>query len=72
EVAAAKIVSTPGAESYAEMIWSRLHYGISRDLSSSCLLFLSISLPSLLFIGWRIGFFRLGSKREDRLKNTLA
>ncbi|MGL4553193.1 MAG: ABC transporter permease subunit, partial [Gemmataceae bacterium] len=37
ELSAAKLVSTPGAETFAEMVFSQLHYGVSADLAGRCL-----------------------------------
>ena len=37
ELAGGKMVSTPGAESYAEALFSQMHYGVGPDLAARCL-----------------------------------
>jgi iron(III) transport system permease protein len=44
ELSAGKLVSTPGAESYAEVVWAQMHYGLSGDLAARCLLLLAVVL----------------------------
>ena len=34
EISAAKIVSTPGAETFAEVVWTQMHYGVGPDLAA--------------------------------------
>jgi ABC-type spermidine/putrescine transport system permease subunit II len=41
ELSAGKLVSTPGAPSYAEVIFTQIHYGVTNDLAASCLLLLA-------------------------------
>jgi iron(III) transport system permease protein len=40
EVSAGKLVSTPGAPSYAEVVFTQMHYGVTNDLAARCLLLL--------------------------------
>jgi ABC-type Fe3+ transport system permease subunit len=40
ELSAGKLVSTPGAESFAEVVFTQMHYGVTADLAARCLLLL--------------------------------
>jgi iron(III) transport system permease protein len=40
ELAAGKMISTPGAESYAEAVFTQMHYGVGPDLAARCLFLL--------------------------------
>jgi ABC-type Fe3+ transport system permease subunit len=40
ELSAGKLVSTPGMPSFAETIFTKMHYGVTNDLAASCLLLL--------------------------------
>ena len=42
EISAAKIVSTPGAETFAEVVWTQMHYGVGPDLAARCLMLLGV------------------------------
>jgi iron(III) transport system permease protein len=50
ELSAGKIVSTPGADSFAEVIWTQMHYGISADLAARCLVLLVVVLTASMVI----------------------
>jgi ABC-type Fe3+ transport system permease subunit len=41
ELSAGKLVSTPGLPSYAEWIFTQMHYGVTNDLAARCLLLLT-------------------------------
>ncbi len=41
ELSAGKLVSTPGFDSYAEVIFTQMHYGVTNDLAARCLLLLA-------------------------------
>ncbi|HVS34622.1 MAG TPA: hypothetical protein VMS17_03505 [Gemmataceae bacterium] len=40
EVSAGKLVSTPGWDSFAEVVWTQMHYGVTNSLAALCLLML--------------------------------
>jgi iron(III) transport system permease protein len=40
ELSAGKLVSTPGLPSYAEVVFTQMHYGVTNDLAARCLLLL--------------------------------
>jgi iron(III) transport system permease protein len=42
EISAAKIVSTPDAETFAEVVWTQMHYGVGPDLAARCLMLLGV------------------------------
>ena len=42
EISAAKIVSTPEAETFAEVVWTQMHYGVGPDLAARCLVLLAV------------------------------
>jgi iron(III) transport system permease protein len=54
ELSAGKLVSTPGGQSYAEYIFTQMHYGVTNDLAAGCMLLLALvaggALPVAL--GW--------------------
>lgn len=50
EVSAGKLVSTPEAASFAEVIWTQMHYGLGGDLSAKCLF-----LVGLVAAGFGVG-----------------
>jgi iron(III) transport system permease protein len=41
ELSAGKLVSTPGLPSYAEVVFTQMHYGVTNDLAARCLLLLA-------------------------------
>jgi iron(III) transport system permease protein len=50
EVSAGKLVSTPGAESYAEMVFTQMHYGVTAGLAGQCLLLLAVVLVGAMMM----------------------
>jgi iron(III) transport system permease protein len=48
ELSAGKLVSTPGAESYAEMVFTQMHYGVTATLAAQCLLLLAVVLAAVV------------------------
>jgi iron(III) transport system permease protein len=50
EVSAGKLVSTPGAESYAEMVFTQMHYGVTAGLAAQCLLLLVVVLAGAAMV----------------------
>ena len=42
EISAAKIVSTPGADTFAEVVWTQMHYGVGPELAARCLMLLGV------------------------------
>jgi iron(III) transport system permease protein len=52
ELAGGKMVSTPGAESYAEALFSQMHYGIGPDLAARCLWLLLAAALGAGLVGW--------------------
>jgi iron(III) transport system permease protein len=57
ELSAGKLVSTPGAPSFAEAVFAQMHYGVTPGLAAQCLLLLAVvlagSLAWLLFTSRR-------------------
>jgi ABC-type Fe3+ transport system permease subunit len=49
EFAAGRRVETPGSESFASLLFNRLHYGATSDVAAFCLVFLT----------WLVGLFAL-------------
>jgi iron(III) transport system permease protein len=41
ELSAGKLVSTPGFDSFAEMVFAQMHYGVRPELAASCLILLA-------------------------------
>ncbi len=41
EISAGKLVSTPGMPSFAEAVWTQMHYGVTNNLAAMCLLLLA-------------------------------
>jgi iron(III) transport system permease protein len=54
EVAASTCVSTPGWESFAKLIFDRMHYGVDNNVSALCVLML-LSLLSIAIGGFVLG-----------------
>jgi iron(III) transport system permease protein len=52
ELGASKLVSTPGAESYAEALFSQMHYGVGADLAARCLWLLCVVGLGAALVGW--------------------
>jgi iron(III) transport system permease protein len=52
ELAAGKLVSTPGAESYAEALFSQMHYGIGPDLAARSLWLLGLAALGAAGLAW--------------------
>jgi ABC-type Fe3+ transport system permease subunit len=51
ELSAGKLVSTPGWPSYAEMLFTQMHYGVTNDLAARCLLLLlAVGIGGLLVL----------------------
>jgi iron(III) transport system permease protein len=51
ELSAGKLVSTPQAESFAEVIWTQMHYGLGADLAAKCLILLAAVAAGALAVG---------------------
>jgi iron(III) transport system permease protein len=49
ELSASKIVATPGdqffGETFAHIVWARMHYGVNNQLAALCLLLLAVAIP---------------------------
>jgi iron(III) transport system permease protein len=50
EVSAGKLVSTPGMPSFAETVFTQMHYGITNDLAARCLWLLATVLAGGLLV----------------------
>lgn len=61
ELSAGKLVSTPGAASFAEVVWADMHYGVTADLAARCLLLLGVALAGAALFG---GLARRGGQGE--------
>jgi iron(III) transport system permease protein len=49
ELSAGKLVETPGSETFAHLVFDRLHYGASADLAALCLVMLAaVSLGAMI------------------------
>jgi ABC-type Fe3+ transport system permease subunit len=42
ELSGGKLVSTPGSPSYAEVIFTQMHFGVTNDLAARCLVLLAL------------------------------
>jgi iron(III) transport system permease protein len=55
ELSAGKLVSTPNAPSYAEVIFTQMHYGVTNQLAAQCLLLLgvvAVGAGGVRFLQW--------------------
>ena len=50
EISAAKIVSTPGADTFAEVVWTQMHYGVGPELAARCLMLLGVVFAGAGFL----------------------
>jgi iron(III) transport system permease protein len=54
ELSASKIVATPGdqlfGETFAHIVWARMHYGVNSQLAALCLLLLAIAIPPTVLL----------------------
>jgi ABC-type Fe3+ transport system permease subunit len=55
ELSAGKLVATPGdqgfGETFAHVVWTRMHYGVANHLAALCLLLLAVAvLPTVAFL----------------------
>jgi iron(III) transport system permease protein len=63
ELSAGKLVETPGSDTFAHLVFDRMHYGVTADLAALCLLLLAgvlmgaliLSVLPLMLKGWRKG-----------------
>jgi hypothetical protein len=46
------MVSTPGAEGYAEALFSQMHYGVGPDLAARSLWLLALCALGAAGVGW--------------------
>jgi iron(III) transport system permease protein len=70
EVSAGKIVKTPGSQTFAQEVFSQMHYGVSPDLAAMCLLLLGIIIAAgaiVLAASRRVGW---NSIRSSGLPTT--
>jgi hypothetical protein len=51
ELSAGKLVSTPGAPSFAEAVFAQMHYGVTAGLAAQCLLLLAPVAAGALLLG---------------------
>lgn len=65
EVAASTRVEAPGWESFAKLLFDRMHYGVGNNVAALSVLLLGaiVSLAIISAVGWRC-FPYIGSKRE--------
>lgn len=54
ELSAGKLVSTPGAESFAEALWTQMHYGVTADLAARCLWLVIVVAAAATFLPTRL------------------
>jgi iron(III) transport system permease protein len=58
EISAGKIVATPGWQTFAHEVFSRMHYGVSNDLAAMCLVLLGLvafgGSVTLVGLRWRM------------------
>src|SRR5262249_30498229 len=59
ELAASKLVDTPGSQTFAHVIFTQMHYGVANDLAALCLWL-------LLFVVLGTAFLRLLPGRGGR------
>jgi iron(III) transport system permease protein len=52
ELSAGKVVSTPQAQGYAELVFAQMHYGITPSLAAQCLLLLGAVLAGGALVAW--------------------
>jgi iron(III) transport system permease protein len=56
ELSASKIVATPGdqlfGETFAHIVWARMHYGVNNQLAALCLLLLVVAVPPTALLLW--------------------
>jgi iron(III) transport system permease protein len=65
ELSAGKMVSTPGAQSYSELIWAEMHYGVTPNLAAQCLLLLVVVLTGVLVLGAAVRFQEVRYERAN-------
>jgi ABC-type Fe3+ transport system permease subunit len=62
ELSAGKLVSTPGFPSYAEVVFTHMHYGVTNDLAARCLWLLGVVLAGGIVVAissrWLPGIVR--------------
>jgi ABC-type Fe3+ transport system permease subunit len=66
ELAAGKMVSTPGAESYSEALFSQMHYGVGPDLAARCLWLLLAAGVGAGLLGWLLWRTGGGIQADER------
>src|SRR5262249_9172877 len=56
EVGATARVDTPGWDSFAKLIFDRMHYGVENNVAALCLLLMGATTVAYLFVvvGWRV------------------
>ena len=68
EFSAGKLVSTPGMPSFAEAVFTQMHYGVTNDLAAMCLLLLgAVGLGAAATAA-----FTLPRPRADRQRRPLG
>jgi ABC-type Fe3+ transport system permease subunit len=50
ELSASKLVSTPGAPTFAHEVFAQMHYGVGNDVAALCLLLLAIVLVGAVLV----------------------
>jgi iron(III) transport system permease protein len=54
ELSASKLVATPGGETFAQEVFTRMHYGVANQLAALCLLLLAMVVPPAAILAlWR-------------------
>ncbi|MFN4260085.1 MAG: ABC transporter permease [Gemmataceae bacterium] len=58
ELSASKLVATPGSQTFSQMLFDRMHYGVTNEVAALCLVLLSlVMLGGLVVIGlvrWKV------------------
>jgi ABC-type Fe3+ transport system permease subunit len=63
EISASKLVETPGSESFAHVIFDRMHYGVTNDVAALCL----VLLAAVILLGLALAAaFMLQALRRSR------
>ena len=61
ELAASKLLETPGSVTFAHQVFTLMHYGLSNDLAAHCLLMLAVVILGTL--AWKLATLRSNFQR---------
>jgi len=70
EISASKLVETPGSSTFAQVVFDRMHYGVTNDVAALCLVLLGMLLLVGVIVAGLISLHRLRRPRPTAAQSA--